>query len=188
MIEPLHFDFPLGLDLDDVFDVAMIRERPSFQTIRVVRDFRRRIHLGPGNKHIEGWTELDYPEWDAETMGLPYNNESVDAFLALHVLDHLSATAVQDLMSEVQRCLVPGGTFTIVVPHHLGTLAWECIEHKTRYGLKTWRNIFANPAYTPINISNRPEIVWRLDIGFNMIMGVEERNLVLVTQLIRRSD
>lgn len=172
-------NFPIPESLMEVFDVAMIRRRAEWRTLP--HNSARRIQIGGGRKKLGGWEDLDYPEWDAETMPLPYEDESVDAFLSLHALDHMTPRAVQDLLAEVQRCLRPHGTFTIVVPHFLGALAWECIEHKSRFGLKTWRNILDNPAYTPINMTAPVE--WKLQIGFNMIMGVEERNLVLVTQL-----
>jgi SAM-dependent methyltransferase len=176
----LHFPMPRGVM--DVFDIAMIRHRPEWSVLRPsAASWSKCVQLGGGRKKIEDWIDLDYPEWDAETMGLPYEDESVDEFLSLHALDHMTPRAVQDLLAEVQRCLKPHGKFTIVVPHFLGALAWECIEHKSRFGLKTWRNILDNPAYTPINMTAPVE--WKLKVGFNMIMGVEERNLVLVTQL-----
>ena len=176
-------------DLGDVFDIAMIRKRPDFVPLPAPAIWRKLVQLGGGRKRIDGWEDLDYPEWDAESMPLPYEDDSVDAIFSAHALDHMTATAVQDLLAEIQRVLKPEGTFTNVVPHHMSTLALECLEHKTRYGIKTWRNIFDNPAYTPINVSKPILFIdWRLRIGYNMVMGVEERNLVLVTQLIKEPE
>lgn len=176
--------FGAPVTLDDVFDVAMIRERPYFIPLPTEGV---RLHMGNGNKWTKGWTHLDYPEWDAESTpdrDIKYSPEEVDAILVLHTLDHLSAEAVVHFLKEVEYVLKPGGTLTVVVPHHMSTLAHECIEHKTQYGIKTWRNILNNPSYQPLLNGVRRE--WNLEIGFNMVMGVEERNLVLITQLVKR--
>jgi len=185
-IEDGTINFLPPTSLADVFDIAMIRKRPDWMPLPLPAIWRKLVQLGGGRKRIEGWEDLDYPEWDAESMPLPYDDESVDAIFSAHALDHMTVTAVQDLLSEIQRVLKIGGTFTNVVPHHMSTLAAECLEHKTRYGIKTWRNIFDNPAYTVINIRQVSRTInWTLKVGYNMVMGVEERNLVLVTQLIK---
>lgn len=175
-----QFDTPETLE--DVFDIAMIRDRQRWTNL-TFHMTRSDIQLCPGNKMVKGYTGLDYPEWDAETMPLPFGDECITNILCLHSLDHLSPKSVVRLLAEVQRVLMLDGIFTIVVPHHMSTLAHECLEHKSQYGIKTWRNIFKNPAYDPLDARFVPD--WRLKIGFNMIMGIEERNLVLVTQLIK---
>lgn len=166
--------------LEDVFEQAMIRDSPMFIPLP---DTGPSLDLGGGNKVMVGWHRLDYPEWDAEALlPLPFSVNSVNAVYCAHALDHLSAEAVVFLLGDVQRILKPGCAFTIVVPHFMSTLAHECIEHKTQFGIKTWRNILDNPAYAPL-LNGSTE--WQMRVGFNRIMGVEERNLVLVTQLIK---
>lgn len=172
--------FPAPYDLSDVFDVAMIRERKGF--IRLPDPGRNRcFDIGGGNKIINGYERLDWPGWIA-TMPIPADDGSVAAVFSAHALDHMTGEEVVYVLMEVDRVLAPGGTFTIVVPHYASQLSAECIEHKSRFGIKTWRNILANPAYSP-HFNRQHE--WGLSIGFNMIMGVEERNTVLVTQLIK---
>jgi hypothetical protein len=182
-----HYGAPVGVL--DLFDVAMRRPRRDFVPIsQLDSPFGApgyRLSFGSGNKSIEGFTDIDYPVWDAEKCEpVPYDDGTVREIICLHTLDHLSARAVQFWLADMQRILMPGGTINIVVPHHMSTLAEECIEHKTRYGLKTWRNILANPGYQLVDMDEPVE--WKLAIGFNMVMGLEERNLVLVTQLVRQ--
>jgi len=174
-------EFGPASTLWDIIDVAMIRpERKQWIDPKQGRN----LHLCYGNKKVEGFHHLDYPEWDAEGAdgNLPYEDESWDSVMILHSLDHLSVEAVINTLQEVQRVLRPGGVFTNVVPHYMSTLAEECIEHKTRYAIKTWRNIFNNPAYSPVQNKG---FGWQLKIGANFVFGLEERNLVLVTQLIK---
>jgi SAM-dependent methyltransferase len=168
---------------DDVFEQAMIRQSPTFIDLPL---HGVRVDIGGGNKIMAGWERLDWPDWDAEDKSpLPYVTGLVDAFYCAHALDHISPDAVVYLLAEIDRCLKPGGTFTIVVPHFMSTLAMECIEHRSRYGIKTWRNILDNPAYAP-HYNGGHE--WNLTVGYNRIVGVEERNLVLVTQLVKNGS
>lgn len=185
----LFFESPY--DLSDVFDIAMIRERKGFIRLPDPRHYKC-VDIGGGNKIVEGYDRLDYPHWVAGREPLPYGDGSVHAIFSAHALDHMTGEAVVALLVEVDRVLEPGGTFTVVVPHYSSQLAHECIEHKSQFGIKTWRNILANPAYDPhFNFQRGDGYIedaahtWRLSVGFNMIMGVEERNLVLVTQLIK---
>lgn len=172
--------FSAPYDLGDVFDVAMIRERRGF--IRLPDPGRNRcIDIGGGNKILNGYERLDWPEWSAG-QPIPAEDDSVAVVFSAHALDHMDGGEVVSLLMEVDRVLEPGGTFTIVVPHYASQLSAECIEHKSRFGIKTWRNILENPAYSPL--LNRQH-VWSLMVGFNMIMGVEERNTVLITQLVK---
>jgi len=179
------FDPPIVVS--DVFDIAMIRPRAGFRMIPEPSKDKILIDIGGGNKVIDGYQRLDWPEWDAERNDLGmFGDEEVDGIFSAHALDHISPESVVRLLVEIQRVLKPNATFTIVVPHFMSTLAWECIEHKSRYGVKTWRNILDNPAYHPH--FNNVTVPWQLEVGFNMIMGLEERNLVLVTQLVKNGS
>jgi SAM-dependent methyltransferase len=133
------------------------------------------LNLGAGNKHIVGTVALDLPEWNAETLPIPYEDETVDAILAFHFLEHIQN--VTFVLRECQRVLRPGGTLNIVVPYGMSDCALQDLDHKHRFTEDTWKNTFANPYY------DKGDWHWR--IGFNMIMGLVHRNLVLVTQLIK---
>ena len=186
-------------DLFDIFDVAMRRPRvdwieleypPFSQTPGEAND--RFIQFGGENKILWGYREVNYPEWNAEDLmaPLPFETETVASIVCIHTVDHLSSAAVQHWLEECERILEHQGVITIVVPHFMSTLAHECIEHKTQYGLKTWRNLLGGG--NDVSVDYRPEFPsenhWResLKVGFNMVMGLEERNLVQVTQLIKK--
>lgn len=174
--------------LEDVWDIAMIRPCEEWIPLPIPTfNGNYCVNIGPGAKHMFGWRELDYPDWDAETDSLPFQDNTVLAIFTAHTLDHLSPQAVTNLLVEGQRVLVDGGTITVVVPHFLGQLAWECIEHKSRFGLKTWRNILDNPMYDPIGSRDQRgrAFRWEMRVGFNRILGNEEANLALVSQLVR---
>lgn len=47
---------------------------------------------------------------------LPYESDSVDEVVLLHVLEHIPAYEVGTVLKEISRVLKPGGTFIIGVP------------------------------------------------------------------------
>jgi SAM-dependent methyltransferase len=169
-----HFDPP-----DDIWDhlrIAMVREWPDFIPTGRPVPGGIYLHLGHGRKWVAGYTHLEWPEWDGERDPLPYPDNSVSGIITYHTLDHIANPL--NVLAEAARVLKPGGTFTNIVPHYLSELANSCLAHKSRYAIDTWRNAFSERQYS----HNAPD---EFQIGFNMIMGLTERNLVLVTQLIR---
>lgn len=201
-----RFDEPLN-EWDHI-DIAMVRDRRPF----LEDEFQPagpRIQLGAGFKHIKGYANLEYPDWDAD---LPIPNvdldghgpdgwkeyrvasakhgrgtyvtagdESVAEFISYHTLDHLMPEQVIYVLSEVNRTLKPGGVFTNIVPHYGSQLANECIMHRSRFAIDTWRNIFSERQYK--NVVDGSYTKWKLHVRTNFIYGITERNLVLVTQL-----
>jgi hypothetical protein len=139
------------------------------------------VQLGAGHKLIKGWDNLDYPEWDAETMPLPYKNESVNGIASYHTLDHIQR--VIPLLAEIQRVLMTGGWFVNIVPHYDSELWHSDLTHKSQFATESWRSIFSTRHYDHAAVDGHTD--WKLRIEFNMIMGFTERNTVLVTKLIK---
>lgn len=158
----------------DIFRHGMKRE-PGAQ-IPITGDLI--LELGPGNTPWEYATEtLEWPEWKADHNPLPYENDTVDHIGAFHILEHVEK--VVPLLRECQRVLVTGGTMNIVVPYYSSNLQARDLDHKHSFTELTWKTLFDNMYYL------KDKEGWEFYVGFNMIMGVEERNLCLCTQLIR---
>lgn len=133
------------------------------------------LNLGAGNKMIVGAQSVDLPQWDADNEGLPYHTESVDGIIAYHFLEHVESPI--NVLVECQRVLKPGGLMNIVVPYGVEDCWLQDLSHKSVFIEDTWKNLFSNPYYT------RGFDRWRFRINFNMIMGLNRRNLILNTQL-----
>jgi hypothetical protein len=171
----------------DHIDIALLRERRDWALSPAKGHL---VQLGAGKKFIEGYDNLDFPHWDAHfgqqlpygKWKLPYKDETVSDVTSYFTLDHLEPWAVIRTLREIQRVLMVGGTFCSVVPHYSSQLANECIMHKSRFGVDTWRNIFSERQYSHAadGDTNQP---WSLDVRVNFIYGITERNLVLVTQM-----
>jgi len=137
------------------------------------------LNIGHGKKYIMGAEHLDLPEWDADRReALPYDDGYFSAIYALHFLEHLDDPIWT--LREFQRVLRPGGHANIGVPYYNAQCYAQDLNHKHPFCEETWRNLFSNPYY-----ANSLE-GWAFDIGANYLIGIVERNLLLVTQLIRQ--
>ena len=91
------------------------------------------------------------------TRPLPFKDGSVIAFFSSHVMEHLFFDEVEKLITEMYRCLVPGGVCRVVVPdlerimeRYDGTdprlFFTELSEAKTRSSVKiTHHSAFTGP-------------------------------------------
>ena len=167
--------------VQDFFGVGMKRKVPGFYT-----DYPRglaELNLGAGDHFIVGAMSLDLPEWNADRDGLrAFEDGSVGLIHAYHFLEHLEDPLA--FLFEVQRVLAPGGLINIVVPYYTSQMFAHDLTHRRAFCEETWRNTFKNEFYDMAG--KRGE--WRFRIGFNMICGIVERNLALLTQLIREDD
>lgn len=82
-----------------------------------------KLNLGAGYDKVEGYVSIDYdktcnPDYivDLERDRLPFDDNSVDAIKAHHILEHLG-DGFFHLMKEMYRVCVDGTIIDIVVPH-----------------------------------------------------------------------
>lgn len=81
-----------------------------------------KLHLGCGNKHIEGYTNIDVryiPGVDAVDnikYLRSYKLSSVSTIYASHVLEHFSRWEYKDVLKRWYEILTPGGELRIAVP------------------------------------------------------------------------
>ena len=162
------------MNLNKFFAVGMDREFGNFKPIDIVWH-NTVLNFGAGNKKIEESVSLDYPDWDADSQNIPWPDGSVDDIVAMHFFEHLSNPVY--VLQECQRVLKVGGTLNILVPYYNSQMQAQDLDHKSQFCEETWKILFRNPYY------DKNKIDWKFKINFNMIMGISERNLALVTQL-----
>ena len=138
-------------------------------------DYSVILNLGAGNKHIDQAIPLDYPDWDADTDPIPMEDETVSMIHAYHFLEHCADPV--HVLYECQRVLIPGGHINIVVPYYTSQMSAHDLDHKHVFCEETWKNTFNCPYY------NKRPIKWRLQVHLNLIIGIVERNICLMTQL-----
>ena len=136
------------------------------------------LNIGHGEKYIDGAEHLDLPEWDAETDPIPCADESFQTIYAIHFLEHI--TRPVEMLREFQRVLRVGGHLNIALPYYSTQGAIHDLDHKgSMWCEETWRHTFANPYYA------KDHDGWQFEISANFIMGILERNVLLITQLIK---
>jgi len=74
----------------------------------------RKIQFGCGGNRLTGWENYDM-EVDI-TKPLPFENDSVDAILAEHVVEHVTIQEAWNFFEECLRILKSGGVMRIAVP------------------------------------------------------------------------
>jgi len=137
------------------------------------------LNIGPGKKVITGTVPLGKPEWDANIADyIPCGDETVDGIHAYYFLEYVDDPIY--MLQEFQRVLKPGGLVNISEPYYSCQLAYHDISYKNFFCETTWHYIFENPYY------DRCEGEWLFKVNFNIIIGVVERNLFLLTQLEKR--
>lgn len=137
------------------------------------------LNVGAGNKVIAGSIALDYPEWDADGQDIPYEDGVVSGIHCYHFLEHCTHPVF--VLQEFQRILIPGGVINICVPYYNSQMQAQDLDHKSQFCEETWRVLFNNPYY------NKNRVEWKFEIGLNIIIGLKERNLALLTQMRRTS-
>ena len=161
--------------LVDLFNLGMLREH-----LEVVPDVDHLsnivLNLGPGNKHIGGAIELEWPAWDAESMPIPFHDDTVAQIHAYHFLEHISN--IRFLMSECHRVLMVGGHMNIVVPYYSSAMQAQDLDHKSAFTEKTFKHLYSAEYYEKDKLEP-------MRVHTNFIMGDCETNLCLVIQLVK---
>jgi len=140
------------------------------------------LNAGPGKKMLRNTIPVGLPEWDADYNRLPFKDNTVDGIHTYFLLEY-----VQDpvkVIKEFQRVLKPGGLVNIAVPYYSCQLAYHDISYKNFFCETTWKYLFDNPYYDRADWEHYDkEKLWLFKVNFNIIIGVIERNMFMLTQL-----
>jgi SAM-dependent methyltransferase len=93
-----------------------------------------KLHLGSGEKYLEGYVNIDYPESEqtvmhtkadvrADIRTLSYPDGSIDEVRSHHLFEHFSRAHALALLARWRRWLKPGGTIVIETPDFLNCAA-----------------------------------------------------------------
>lgn len=80
-----------------------------------------KLHIGCGPKRLPGYTNVDAdpnvsPDVVADISNLPFDPESADEIVAIHVFEHLPRWEADDVIFHWRSLLRPGGKLVIEVP------------------------------------------------------------------------
>lgn len=97
-----------------------------------------KLNLGCGDKVLDGYVNVDTapsrkgiePDVLADLRQLPFDPESADEILAVHVIEHFYLWETRDLLSHWKSILRPGGALILECPNLL-TAARSLVEDET---------------------------------------------------------
>lgn len=162
------------MNINELFRMGMDRDIPT------PYEFMDGIvfNLGAGGKTFGDAINLDLPEWDANRDKIPAEDGTVRGIHAYHFLEHVKDPI--KMLIEIQRVLAIGGVCNIVVPYYSSAIAHQDLAHLHTFTEDTWKILFRNPYY---NAAGKTR--WLLQEHLNVIIGIAERNVVLLTQLVK---
>ncbi len=92
----------------------------------------KRLHLGCGTNHVEGWLNVDKFSAHADAYvnaygRFPFPDDSFELVYSEHMIEHIRLNKVRHVLSEVYRVTRPGGLFRVTTPD-LELLATKYLE------------------------------------------------------------
>ena len=81
----------------------------------------KRLHIGCGWNHVDGWLNADKFAANADTYlnaykPFPFPSNTFDKAFSEHMIEHLEVDRVRGFLQEVYRVLKPGGIFRVTCP------------------------------------------------------------------------
>lgn len=161
--------------LNDIFQSGMARTIPTpLQPLDgIIFDVG-----ASGLKKAPGAIALGLPEWQWPRDRLPAEDGTVALIHAYHFLEHLSGEDAIAMLREFERVLMPGGIVDFCIPYYNSNLWAHDLTHKSHWCEDSFTNLFKNGYYDPAG-------EWKLEQHFIVIMGIVERNIALVGQLVK---
>ena len=165
--EPVSFQhlFRLGMKRD--LPELLAFDGPSFD-------------CGASGKYVApGAVPLGPPQWIVPRDPIPAADDSVATVHAYHFLEHLAGDDAVKFLREVERVLIPGrSVFNFSVPYFNTVLMAQSLEHKSWWCEETFPKLFHEDTF-------RYYGEWRLRVHFQVIMGIVNRNVGLLGQLVK---
>lgn len=124
-----------------------------------------RLNLGAGNVRLrESYMTVDRnprlaPDILASVPPIPAPDESCEALLASHFLEHLPKDVANELVREAYRVLVPGGEFEVVVPFALSKEAHQDPTHVSFWVPESFRYYTPHFSYLGYDLEDRFELL-----------------------------
>jgi hypothetical protein len=163
------------MNIQDLFRLGMKREFPELLSFNGIA-----LDIGASGKAVApDATPLGLPDWQFPRDPIPIGDESVATIHCYHFLEHLTGMDAIAFLRETERVMIPGASvLNFCVPFYNSSAQAQDLTHKSFWCEDTFKNLFNNSWYSPAG-------EWRLKVHTIMIIGIVERNLSLIGQLIR---
>lgn len=104
-----------------VKNLRLLKKNGEFTEVEREIEPKKKINLGCGNVIKEGWLNVDKYNPNADEQvdllkPLPYEDNSFDEAILIHVIEHISWRKHIDLLEEIHRILKPGALLVMGFP------------------------------------------------------------------------
>jgi hypothetical protein len=163
------------MNIQQLFKLGMKRDIPDLLEFP-----GKSFDIGASGKSVApGATPLGLPEWSFPRDKIPAESNSVATLHCYHFLEHLTGDDAIAFLREAERVMIPGNSvLNFVVPYFSSPLQAQDITHKSAWMEETFRNLFDNHYYDPAG-------EWKLREHTVMIIGIVNRNLAMMGQLVK---
>lgn len=169
------------MNIQELFKLAMKRDLPELLETPSHLVYPH-LNMGAGKSVIPGAINIDKPEWEwPKSERLPVEDECIGLIHAYHFLEHLSGEDAITMLLEFQRVLKPGGIINFVVPYYNSSMQAHDLTHKSFWNEDTFQTLFRCEYYDPNGLTQQ----WKLRVHFQVIIGIVERNMALMGQLVK---
>lgn len=160
-----------------------------------------KIHLGCGNRKVEGWLNVDLRHvadysLDLSVGYLPWQDNSFNVAVSQHLVEHLDMKSeLIPLLGELHRTLKPGGEVWITTPD-IEKIVRSYIDHRMEDLLEDKKrritsftlgdmpsshliNFFFHQRGEHVNLFDFPLLKWTLErSGYESVTRVSEEDLL----------
>lgn len=163
------------MNIQQLFKFGMKRDLPELLEFSGTA-----FDIGATGKIVTpGAIPLGLPDWSFPFQFIPARNSTVATIHCYHFLEHLSGTDVIAFLRECERVMIPGqSVMNFCIPYYNSQGQAQDLTHKSSWCEDNFKNLFQNSYY---DIAGE----WKLKVHTIMIIGIVERNLALIGQLVR---
>jgi hypothetical protein len=163
------------MHIQDLFRLGMKRTIPELLTFHGPA-----FDIGASGKAVApGAIPLGLPDWRFPRDPITTDDGSIATLHCYHFLEHLSGADAIAFLREAERVMIPGASvLNFCIPFYNSSGMAQDLTHKSAWCEDTFKNLFQNQWYSPAGD-------WKLRVHTIIIMGIVERNLALVGQLVR---
>ena len=114
-----------------------------------------KLHLGSGEKYLEGYINIDFPPTEHTVMSprvdqyaditkLSYLENSIDEIRSHHLFEHFTRAEALKLLVRWRSWLKPGGTLVIETPDFATSVAFFLSSHSMKRKFQLSRHIYGS--------------------------------------------
>lgn len=95
-----------------------------WDVLPIVEEEELKVHFGCYKYKIDGWLNVDLPNFDLRDE-LPFTNNSVSLIYLEHVIEHLTSHQIYNFFKEAKRVLKKGGLIRLAFPDIEKIISYE---------------------------------------------------------------